>query len=399
MPHWWFRFDNPSAILWAVMALARLHEKLPTHNDALGLSQQGIPSALRLRNALDEMITAFCDDRMEATWSTLSVEQAFPLISELRDTGSDYYYYLLSDEYADHEFNYLFDVLWAFDHTIAKEEARDYGDAYGALGTVCAVAIRLADVIGSIIKGMFRPLNALAATEGSSREAINDYAEEILDHMCVAVEQFIRDQADLKTTQNHDTDGSIGESFARITRVPLRQHIDVSFRLLLEDLGFRSGHTVDEDSTETKARVALFLRQVARFFSYASPLLSEFFVPNDEDLDGDDDGNEPPPEHIANHDFANYDDTDWHWNEVYPFDGQDELRGPETVAPDDVSVIATVPKDKSCALCGGEEIEMRRIKICSHELCAACLTKQLNAQHECRYKCAFCRGSLFPAMT
>jgi hypothetical protein len=381
------------------MALARLHEKLPTHIDAFELSQQGVPWALHLSNALEEIITAFCDDRMESTWGTLSVEQATHFLLNLRKAGWDYYSYLLNDRYADDEFNYLIEVVLAFNDMVSQQRNTSFGNTYSAVSMSGAVAVTLAEVLGTIIGNMFGPLNIMAATHESSREAINSYAEERLDIICEAIEQFLREQADLKMPQNRDTDGSIGESFVRLARAPLRQHMERPFRSLLEDLGFQSGHIVDRDSADTQVRLVLFLRHAARFFSYASPLLSMFFADRDEDSDDGYDENEAPPEHIANHDFASYHDDDWHWNELNIFSIEDELRGPENVALDDVSVIASAPRDESCVLCGGEHIEMRRIILCSHELCTDCLTKQLNTRHECRYKCAFCRRDFFPAMT
>jgi hypothetical protein len=63
-------FNNPQCIVWAVLALARLDEKIPSNEAALLLFEHGTPLVYGVRRTLIAVIKTFCDERMEDTWST-----------------------------------------------------------------------------------------------------------------------------------------------------------------------------------------------------------------------------------------------------------------------------------------------------------------------------------------
>jgi hypothetical protein len=78
-------------------------------------------------------------------------------------------------------------------------------------------------------------------------------------------------------------------------------------------------------------------------------------------------------------------------------DFEDVLTGPEHASIDDVSIAVEYEQDQSsCDLCGDGSVSMRKLKRCGHEFCKECLRTQLDTNHACRYKCAFCHSEFFP---
>ncbi|CAO2655045.1 Nn.00g117780.m01.CDS01 [Neocucurbitaria sp. VM-36] len=388
-------FKNPTCILWAVVALARLDEKLPSDNEAYDFLQQEIPHLFRLRSALCDTIRAFSDPAMTYVWDSLYIERSQAIIDKLKRTAADYYEHPSSQPDPDDEFMYLFSIFEAFHLKIREELPQDPEDAYGAVGMTNAVAIKLANLTGGILRDMIDPLNALFAG-GAPDSAIDDYLTERTDLMCTAIEQFIREQADLKVYGNFDENGNIGEMFVRLVRAPLREQIDNCFESLFAMLDFGSGHAIDKDDDGPKAEIAHFLCEIARFFTYASPLLSDFWITeSDSDSDGEIFEQIEVPEHIADHDFANYQDGDWFWQEYDVNTLVDVLAGPNNVHVDQVSSVTMTTELSSCGICHDSESPMRSLHVCGHEFCEDCLTQQLNTYHEMRYKCASCRAKFF----
>jgi hypothetical protein len=398
-------FNNPQCILWAVLALARLDEKIPSNEEALLLFEHGTPWAYGVRRTLNAVVKTFCDERMEDTWSTAETDHPLRiqrLTVHLKGFVAKYQEHTGATSTPDREIEYLHKVFQAFCLCIARRPDTEYSEAFGALGMLMAVAIKVATLCGRIIFDMFDTFNAFAAQK-ASQEVAARYTEEQLDLICAAIEHFVREHPDLNTVGDYDEDRSIGEAFVRLIRAPLHQRVQSLFKMLIVDLDFRADRVVDEYDPMVKARVAVFHRQVARFFSYASPLFNAYFsVPDfvmmdeEDEGDGDEDREQDVPEHVADHDFSRYEEGDWHQDEGVLFDVQDVLTGPEHADLTDVSTAATTSADTACSLCGDAAVEMRKLNACGHELCATCLTGQLNVEHECRYKCAACRAEFFP---
>jgi hypothetical protein len=298
------------------------------------------------------------------------------------------------------ELEYLLEILIAFYIHVHRQEDRDYTEAYGALGMLNAAAIEMTSVLGSEITDAFDVFNNISA-ESVPRDIIDDCMKEQIDILCAAIEQFVREQLGTSGVYNSASEARdiVGQSFVHLIHDPLRQHVESAFKMLINDLAFCNSYAVDKNQADNKARVAVFYRQVGRFFSYSSPLLSAFFIPdvsdNEDEVDEYEDYQEHVPEHVANHDFDQYDDFDWHTREYELFDVQDVLRGPEHAELDSVSVVLS-SADSSCPLCANAGAEMQKLNVCNHELCATCLDLQLNIKHECRYRCAVCRAGFFP---
>lgn len=383
--------------MWAVLALARLNEKIPSDFDSI--------HAFRLRNAIEDAIGAFCDEYMEATWSTLYSDRAWQIVSTLKRTAADYYRHTGDVQNPDAECEYLVELFSLFSMHVHQQEDRDFTEAYGALGMLAAVAIKMESILGHRISDMFDMFNNIYADENVSNDTIVIRTNQQIDLICATIEQFVREQLETNGayTPVSEARDIVGQSFVRLIHEPLRQHVESVFRMLMNDLAFCSSHTVNKYQPDIKERVAMFYESLSRFFSYCSPLLSAFFLPDmsndenelDEDEDEDENYQEHIPEHVANHDFSQYDDFDWHRREFEIFDVQDVLRGPEHADMDGVS-IALSSTDSSCPLCADADTEMRKLNVCSHAICAICLDVQLKVQHECRYKCAICRAEFFP---
>jgi hypothetical protein len=212
----------------------------------------------------------------------------------------------------DREIDYLYKVFQAFCLCISRRPDTEYSEAFGVLGMLMALAVKVATLCGRVILDMFDTFNAFAAQK-VSQEVAASYTEEQLELICAAIEHLVREHPDLNTVGDYDEDRSIGEAFVRLIRAPLRQHVQSLFKMLIVDLDFRANLVVDKYDPMIKDRVTVLHRQVARFFSYASPLFSAYFlVPNfvimDEEDEGDDDEDreQDVPDHVADHDFSRY---------------------------------------------------------------------------------------------
>jgi hypothetical protein len=132
--------------------------------------------------------------------------------------------------------------------------------------------------------------------------------------------------------------------------------------------------------------------RIGSFFEFRSPLLEDFWPKPEPEVE------EQVLEHIANHDFARYEQDDWYEREYQLHDGQDVLCGPESTTIDGVSIPVEASEKSGlyCGLCHNTDAPLRELKICGHEFCEDCLKNQLEAKYECRYKCVLCRAEFFP---
>ncbi|CAN9315707.1 unnamed protein product [Alternaria alternata] len=276
--------------MWAVLALARLNEKIPSDFDSI--------HAFRLRNAIEDAIGAFCDEYMEATWSTLYSDRAWQIVSTLKRTAADYYRHTGDVQNPDAECEYLVELFSLFSMHVHQQEDMDFTEAYGALGMLAAVAIKMESILGHRISDMFDMFNNIYADENVSNDTIVIRTNQQIDLVCATIEQFVREQL--------ETNGAY---------TPVSEARDI----------------VDMSNDENEL---------------------------DEDEDEDENYQEHIPEHVANHDFSQYDDFDWHRREFEIFDVQDVLRGPEHADMDGVS-IALSSTDSSCPLCADADTEMR----------------------------------------
>jgi hypothetical protein len=154
-------FNNPSCILWAVLALARLDHKIPSNGKARFLSDGGPSKVYMLRETLDYVIGAFCDESMESTWSTISADYshwAQLITHRFNKTAVEYYAHAPGGGQTgghDFEIEYLFEIFQSFYYCLESRDDTAYSEAFGALGMLMAVAHKMAHVYGKIIADMF----------------------------------------------------------------------------------------------------------------------------------------------------------------------------------------------------------------------------------------------------
>ncbi|KAJ4368454.1 hypothetical protein N0V83_006811 [Neocucurbitaria cava] len=389
-PSMQIELTNPTCVLWAVVALARLEEKLPSNSVAFQLfSEQEAPQLFRFRDAVEETIRTFSDESMTNVWCNLYQQRMDEIMNKLKRTATDYIQHPSSGLDPDNEICYLVSIFEAFHRKIRDEVPLGADDAFSGAGATNAVALQLSTLVGRTLHDIIGNLSVMLFEEAPDH-LVNLYLEEHTTLMCQAIENYIRAQADLKVHANYDANGNIGEMFVRLIRAPLREQIDNCFEALSSRLDFAFG-IVNAEDDDAKAEIANFIREVAQFFSYASPLLSDFWI-QDGDSDNDSDGTD----YHADHQFDRYTEEDWHWQEAILDELEDVLSGPENVTLDQVSSVAMTTDESSCDICGDTESTMRQLNACSHQICQQCLTTQLSTSHASRYKCAFCRAEFFP---
>jgi hypothetical protein len=127
-------------------------------------------------------------------------------------------------------------------------------------------------------------------------------------------------------------------------------------------------------SMRDRTRMMKFsISMIATFFSYTSELLFE-------------------PE--ANDDESSEDGEGWQEYEVN--DLVPVLTGPETATVEQVSsAVLQNSTEADCCICLTGGGVMRQLNVCNHMFCEDCLTSQLNAEGNYRYKCAICRAEMF----
>src|SRR4051812_10897444 len=161
-------YDDSSCLLWGVLALARLDKKLLSEQDAYYLfDTQGESQALELRRMFDGMVEAFCDERLERTWSNFNREAASAILGHVLNASTDFFTSTYEGIQAfDYELVYLLSTVEAFVmHVIDGNESAN-SEAYTAMGMLNALSIKMAALCGdAVTEGMFNIFNRLSAEE------------------------------------------------------------------------------------------------------------------------------------------------------------------------------------------------------------------------------------------
>ncbi|KAF1846429.1 uncharacterized protein K460DRAFT_356106 [Cucurbitaria berberidis CBS 394.84] len=412
-------FTNPTCIIWGVLALARLHEHLPSGEEAARLYNiNGFPWAYEVHNALTNIIFAFADPDETSVWGTLYPGEGDAMLYNLKEMTNEYYQRLNNAEAIAGEFVYLYSIFWAFHHRITLELPQGIDDEYGPVGMMNAVNTTLSNSLANTMENMLEALRPLWI-EDASPEAFANFEREHIDRICAAIELVIQDQAALELDGDFDVGGHVGRMFARMIHVPLRRHIEGYFHDSIQYIGMRIGYGSHTNNAGIKDEIDALVRDIARFFSYASPLLSTYWpddvsvVRDSDEEEGDEeegdedegDGDEVMfqpdpenalPEHVVNHNFEEYEEEDWYWEQYEVNTLVDVLDGPANVRVDQVSTVVPAADVSSCGICGDTKSTMRNINVCSHEFCEDCLEQQLSTYHNMRYRCAACRAEFFP---
>jgi hypothetical protein len=193
--------------------------------------------------------------------------------------------------------------------------------------------------------------------------------------ICRVIEAYLMRRLNMAEFDGHTPHDNAARTLVVALHDPLQNWVHEKVHKFVEDTRLATGEEIVAD-----IEIALneLYADVAEFFVARSPLLAEYW-------DGYIDNYGDP-------DIIIFDDAE--------MDFEDVLTGPEHADINDVSIafeyVEYEPGQSSCSLCGDEDVPMRMLWGCLHELCEECLRTQLNTNHACRYKCAFCRNEFFP---
>ncbi|KAH7069153.1 hypothetical protein BKA63DRAFT_520735 [Paraphoma chrysanthemicola] len=358
-------FQNGTYLLWATLALTRLNHKLPPNSQALDLFLNHDDQwALRLRNTFGAVVRGFADPNETEVWDALDPDHASVVVSELLRTASNYYQDL------DGEFTFLRTFFKAFHSRIQAARVRHAAETFGALGMACAIADQVSKLLKSRLSEVFITINTMQESlERDEFEAdLVVYARDEAVVLSTNIELFIREQTGILSHSLGSTDIDV-DIFVEVIQGALRTHILAALDVLLRSLGAFAGFGILATSPRTRQNLRIFYRNIARFFSYASPLLSNFW-PSENDLE------------------------EGAFEEYSLGDLEDVLVGPDSVDNDEVSVFVSHDPATDCVVCYDAYNTLRKLS-CAHEYCEECLKAQLTTHHACRYRCASCRAEFF----
>jgi len=357
-------------LLWAALALARLDDKLPSRDDVASNPNNGF--ARRLRDTIDNMTRAFIDPGSEAMsgWAALDPEFARFCVSELLRTATNYYQHL------DDEFLQLHAIFRAFSVKMTSMDFDHPVEGFSTFGMVSAIAGQMSQLIAPKMAETFITVNTMSEnmTDEQLEPAISCYAFEQAGVMSRVIGSFIRVEFARMMPGSLSTHA---DAMVRVVEDALEGQVHTALKYLLWCLNPRAGGTIDPEDEVTKLDLQVFYRHVAEFFSYASPLFSHRWVSPDDDsmYNSESDLDDEP-----------------RWQEYELVDLVDVLEGPENLSVDEVSVVVPGYIEASCIICHDCYRSMRRVNVCRHMYCEACLDGQLHTYHASRYKCAACRA-------
>jgi hypothetical protein len=377
-------FKSPAGMMWMVLALTGLHEDALPHGDAFDNTEQ----AIMYNTAMGEAVRSFSPFYSNFT-STISPfhecerENAASMLFNTR-----HHYHRAANIPPDIAImsQYLCTMFMDFYMQIINNPIRRPFDPFSAYGMETAVAGLMRELLQHIVKVIV--YSTFRKTISNNRAI---FQEEFKNHVCQALEDYIECKMNKLEFQGVVPCNIIGKSIIQLIQPLLHIHVEEAGSDFYDDVGFGTDHELIEDSLDMDITMDELYFRLGSFFGFHSSLLEDFW-PEVEDY---------IPEHIANHDFEQYEDDDWYEREYQLHDGQDVLCGPEHVNMDGFSIPVEAAESLNlhCGLCDDTDARLRRLKICGHEFCEDCLKSQLEANHECRYKCALCRADFFPSIS
>lgn len=357
-------FLDGTCLLWATLALARLDHKLSSDVQALDLIiNHDDRWGFLARHAFEA--GRFLDPDEADEWDTPYPSHASELVSERLWFATIYY------EELDTEFIFLHAILKAFHIKICTARVQHAGETFGALGMAGAIADQISKLINSRMLEIFVTINTMREnlTHYQFEAALAIYSQEQVDALSGMIELYVHEQTEVlsRGLGCQDIDANL---FVELVQEPLRIYIRADFDVLLRAMGLVNGNAVSPQSARARQHLRTFYDQIAQFFSYASPLLSDFW----------------PVIHDAVED---------EYEEYTEEDLQDVLPGPEDVEIGQVSVAVPTDPGTICSICFDSDTAMRKLA-CAHLYCEECLKTQLTTYHASRYRCGSCRAEFFP---
>lgn len=358
------RFQDGSSVLWATLALGTLDQLIP-RVEMVFVDLEPIP----LRITLDKVLDTF-----HRRWTDQPPHEIESLITEFQENAACY---SASPDLTPTEadtIDYCVDIFSAF-HTMAIERMLN-----PRLLRTLSWPATLTKLVEKLNADVFEPALEPFLREYARFEQLPD-VERI-----ASVSILIQDCALNVRTQMME----FIRSYEWREDPPILEHDEChdQFAIMIEDSSFREyimgelWELYDDlqrfENLSMRDRTRMMkstIGMIATFFSYTGELL---FPPETDD------------------DEYSEDSEDWQEYEVVN-DLDPVLTGPETATVDQVSSeVLQNSTEADCCICLTGNNVMRQLNVCNHMFCEDCLTSQLNAEGNYRYKCAICRAEMFP---
>jgi hypothetical protein len=325
-------FLDGTCLLWATLALARLDHKLSSDVQAPDLIiNHDERFGFWARHAFEAVARRFSDPNEADVWDTLYPSDASELVSMLLWAATIYY------EELDTEFIFLHAIFKAFHIKICAARVQHAGETFGALGMAGAIADQISKLINSRMLEIFVTINTMREnlTHYQFEAALAIYSQEQVDALSGMIELYVHEQTEVlsRGLGCQDIDANL---FVELVQEPLRIYIRADFDVLLRAMGLVNGNAVSPHSARARQHLRTFYDQIAQFFSYASPLLSDFW----------------PVIHDAVED---------EYEEYTEEDLQDVLPGPEDVEIGQLSVAVPTDPGTICSICFDSDTTMRKL--------------------------------------
>lgn len=371
-----FEFTDGTCLQLAVLALHRLHNMLPTRQEAEDIANaSGNLRPFDVRESLITLVRAFADFGRNSSWHELHPEEAAELIAELERDASQFY-----ENEPDLEFVFLLGIIDTFSRKVhGGSQPHDRNDEFGQNGMMQAIIDSFENILESDMQEMFAECYQLQQRYGDnlSGERLKAELQQIAFGHVFEMAEMIQNHIQREFDQLEDAyfrsgDPTIGENIASSLFRPLHSHLEKKVEATLYRLYTAESPLTNYESEQVQNHFGLLYKAVASIFSYESSLLDDFWPSIFEESDDE----EEEPE----------------WQEYDPPSLVDVLPGPEHVSLVEISKPTEVTPDSTCLVCFESQISMRKINVCGHQYCEDCLDAQLQSQHAARYKCAGCRA-------
>lgn len=385
-------FEQPTAIIWPVIALAVLKNEL-NHYDAN--HPQYLSESWNIYSvALNSVVTLFGLPNSLFNWGRLQTGQRQNLYQDLAQAAEAFNDTCGAGSQEKMACKYILRWFQAFNTQL------DIDSHEGRLG-LCdwvfevdkmreGVADLLRELAGGIVQqylGALREVpivlaDAINQMEKIIAKCVSDVLDAIKVYIVVKIDREFLCEQQLPT----DFPDRIWDAISG----PLTSHVIAAFYVFASSLEPGNGKFSEDDVGTTAVCTDILFHKMSEAFSYQSQLFHDY-----DDSDDGADEDEPLPEHVANHQFDQYQEGDWYARELRLVDTQDILRGPQNVTVSQVSIHMEYEDENPCEVCGDSSVDMREVSVCGHVICEDCLGAQLRIEHACRYKCPYCRAEFF----
>jgi len=373
----------------AVLALVRLDQIIPSEMEVA--MDHSIDRQLRIEmNTLGWILLMdWCGDRYNSFGSLPIVSSHLLRLNEAYRRALIDHGRRLGDEYV-----YLCTSLMIFlrqalsqvpdlprDLSTEDEVSNNPTQGYGM---ILAIAEVFQKVVGDVVfPDLLRDIRELSSGDIAQEEhtlATARLLESYVTRVCNLVQAYVETLANISAIDDSEQNAERVSNLIRIFQEPLKEYVREELSELLQNLGVHMGLLEpDENSNDPLGYCKVFIRRLARFFSFCSPLVQHLSLETE------------------SFDAWRFQLNDQHQTlqELEGSELEDVLSTAQTVTLGDVSTLFPALPDSECGICFDSHDTMRRIVVCSHVFCDECLAAQLRTHHPSRYRCATCRGRFF----